>query len=103
LLFIPQSTSLYSPDYQLEVAVHGIIGGAGSRLVANDSLSVLEEYCMGLVLLISSPVDTSLQDNCTVFGVELQTHQKLSVWIIADLDLGDLSLWLFAIQAAPIV
>ncbi len=105
MLFIPQSTSLYSCDYQLEVAVHGRIGveGVGSRFEANDSLSIREVHCVGLVFTISKPVVSSLQDNCTVLGVKLETRQTFSVWIIADLDLGDLSLWLFAIQAAPIV
>ena len=58
---------------------------------------------MGLVILITNPVVSSSQDNCTVLGVKLKTRQTLTAWIIADLDLGDLSLWLLDIQAAPIV
>ncbi len=77
--------------------------GVGSRFKTNDALSVLEVHCVGLVILISRPVVSSLQDNCTVLGVKLKTRQTLTAWIIADLDLGDLSLWLFDIQAAPIV
>ncbi len=58
---------------------------------------------MGHAISMIKPVVSSLQDNCTVLGVKLETLQKLLAWIIADLDLGDLSLWMFAIQAAPIV
>jgi hypothetical protein len=60
-------------------------------------------HCVGLVILISNPVVSSLKDNCTVLGVKLEAPQILIAWPIADLDLGDLSLWLLDIQAAPIV
>ena len=50
----------------------GVVG-AGSRFEAEDSLSILEMYRVGL-LTSSNPVILSLQNNCTVLGEEFETN-----------------------------
>ncbi len=69
-----QLSSDQTPDYQLEVVVHSSMHGVGSRFVAYDSLSVLKMHRVGLVIIISNPVMSSLQHYCTVLGVELKTN-----------------------------
>ncbi len=70
------SHSIHASDqatnYQLEIQVQGIIA-VGYRFVADDSLSILKMHCVRFVITISKPVESSLQLNCTVLGVELQT------------------------------
>ena len=56
----------------MEVAVDGMGGVGDSRFVADDSLSILKVHCVGLVTF-SNPVISSLQNNCTVLVVELET------------------------------
>ncbi len=57
---------------QLEIEVQGTIGVGDSRLVADDSLSILKMHRVGLATT-SSPVKSSLKNNCTVLGLELET------------------------------
>ncbi len=45
---------------------------------------------------------SSLQNKCTARGVEFETLNHLIVWVIPDLDLLNLSLWLFDIKAAVV-
>ncbi len=67
-------TSNQATDYQLKVEVPGITGvdGVTHRFEADDSLSLFQIHCVGVVT-ISNPIILSLQHNCTVFRVELQT------------------------------
>ncbi len=66
-----------TPDDELEVVVHGK-SGAACRLVADDSLAISQIHRVGLVTL-SLPVIASLQHNCPVLGVELQTaHSSIT-------------------------
>ncbi len=76
--------------------------GVGSRFEADDSLSILEMHCVGTVTIFN-PVKSSLHHNCTVLGIELETAYCLSIWVIPDLDFGDLSLWLAHLDAYPVV
>jgi hypothetical protein len=77
--------------------------GVGSRFEADDSLSVLEMNRVDLVTTRSNPAQSSLKNNCTVLGVELKTTQVLRVWVMPDLDLGDLSLLLAELGVYPVV
>jgi hypothetical protein len=54
-----------TPDDQLEVVVHGK-GGVASRFVADDSLAIFQMHHVGLTITLSNPVESSLQNNCTV-------------------------------------
>ncbi len=63
-------SSLKTPDNQLKVVVKGKMT---SRFVADDSLSILEMHRVGLAITMSNPVHFSLEHNCTVLGVELET------------------------------
>ncbi len=51
----------------------------------------------------SNPVIPCLQNNCTVFGAESETLQRLLVWIIPDLDPANLSLRHVDLKATPYV
>ncbi len=77
--------------------------GVACRFVADDSLSILQMHRVGLVTTISDPVLSSLQNNCTVFGVEPETIKHCIVWVIPDLDLLELSLWLADFTGGPVV
>ncbi len=86
-------------DNKLKVIVV-CIGGVGSGFVADDPISILEIYRVGLpIIIISNPVIPSLQNNCTVLGVESQATQTLVIWRIPDLNLANLSLWLADLKA----
>ena len=61
-----------TPDHQLEVVVVGI-GGAASGFVADDSLAISQNHCVGLQRTVSNPVKACLEHNCPVLAVELQT------------------------------
>jgi hypothetical protein len=63
------------PDYQLEIAVVGYIRVAEefSRFEADDSLSILQIHRVGLAPILSKTIKSSLQNNCTVLGVEFQS------------------------------
>ncbi len=53
----------------------GTIGKFVTRFVADDSLSILEMYCVDLATTVSNPVKaTNLEHNCTVLGVENETN-----------------------------
>ena len=73
--FLLLDTSDQPTDDQLEVAVEANIG-IDSRFVADDSLSILEMHSVGLEPnsivheINSNPVISSLQNKCTVLGVE---------------------------------
>ena len=49
------------------------------------------------------PFKSSLQNNYTVLGIEFETKQRSNAWVIPDLDLFDLSLWLADLDAAPVI
>jgi hypothetical protein len=68
------STSDKTPDDQLKVAMDGIIRVHGSRFVADDSLSILKMYRVGIARATTNPVISSLQNNCTVLVEELETN-----------------------------
>ncbi len=53
--------------------------------------------------LVTKPTFSSLQNNCTVLGVEFETKKMLITLAIPDLDLTDLSLWLAALKAGPVI
>ncbi len=59
--------SLKLPNNQLKFEVLGVDGAgvASSRSVADDSLAIIKMQSMDLAT-ISSPVKSSLQNNCTV-------------------------------------
>ena len=59
-------------DHQLEVEVQGS-SGVASGFVANHSLAISQNHCVGLVITVSNPVKASLEHNCPVLAVELQT------------------------------
>ena len=61
-----------TPDQQLEVVVVGI-GGVASGFVADDSLAISQNHCVGLAITSSNPVIACLEHNCPVLAVELQT------------------------------
>ncbi len=61
-----------TPDQQLEVVVLGTVGVA-SGFVANHSLAISQNHCVGLVSTVSNPVKACFEHNCTVLAVELQT------------------------------
>ena len=90
-----------APDYQLEVVVAGSRGVA-SRFVADDSLSILKKHRVGFTT-ISNPVPSSLQNNCTVLGVENETQELLILYVIPGLDLFKLNLWLADLKGGPVV
>ena len=48
--------------------------GVASRFIADDSLSILQMHHVGLEITISNPVIFSLQNNCTVLAIELETN-----------------------------
>ncbi len=62
-----------TPDHQLEVVVVGT-SGVASGFVADDSLAISQNHCVGLAINSSNPVYASLQHNCPVLAVELQTE-----------------------------
>ncbi len=65
-------TSDQATNYQLEVSVVGKVVSEATRFVADDSLSVLKMHRVGHPIIIN-PVIASLQNNCTVLRIELQT------------------------------
>ena len=75
--------------------------GIGSRSVTDDSLSVRKMHRVGLAPIKSGPVPSSLQNNCTVLGVELETSKSMIAWIVPDLDLLELSLLLADFKGGP--
>ncbi len=97
-------TSDQATNDQLEVVVEGIpvVYGVASRSVADYSLSLLKVHRAGLVTL-SNPVRSSLKNNCTVLGVELQINYLLIIFVVADLDLFELHLWLADLKGGPVV
>ncbi len=94
-----------APDYQLEVKVPGMIGivGVGARFVADDSLAIRKMHRVGLLTTISIPVPSSMLNNCTVLGVENETQEFLILYVIPDLDLFNLNLWLADFIGPPVV
>ena len=60
-----------TPDDELEVEVKGI-SGVASGFVADDSLAISQNHCVGLATN-SNPVMACLEQNCPVLAVELQT------------------------------
>ncbi len=62
---------------QLEVEVERRIGETGSRFVADDSLSIIQMHRVGLAYISCHLGLSSLQNNCTVLGVEYETKQQL--------------------------
>ena len=95
----------YTPDNQLKIIVKGTpwIAWVNSRFVADDSLSILQMHRVCTATTISSPVISSLQNKCTVLGVELKTTKTSIDCAITDFDLANLSLWLVNLNAAPVV
>ncbi len=84
------------------VGISGI-RGTTSRFVAEDSFSIRKIHRVGLETFVN-PVLSSLKHNCTVLAIELQTFQCVIILlVIPDLDLFDLSLWLAALKAGPVV
>ncbi len=81
----------------------GTIGGMASRFVADDSLAIRKMHRVGHAIATSNPVYSSLQNNCAVFVVELETQKLFKVWVVPDLDLLELSLWLADFKRGPIV
>ncbi len=71
--FHSEDTSDQATNDQLDLYVFGIIERLASRFEADDSLSICQVYRVGLAKPTSNPVHSSLQHNCTVFGVELET------------------------------
>ena len=69
-----------------------------ARFVTDNALSVLQVHCVGLV---TTPASSSLQNNCAVLGVEFETKKLLTT--IPYLNLTDLSLWLAALKAGPVI
>ena len=80
-----------------------------SRLVADDSLSLLQIHRVGLettsmsLMRPTSPVKSRLQNNCTVLGIEFEAIKRLIPFAIPDLDLLQLSLWLADLKGGPVV
>ena len=60
-----------APDDELKVVVVGM-GGVASGFVADDSLAISQNHCVGLEIT-SNPVPACLEHNCPVLAVELQT------------------------------
>ncbi len=63
------------PNDQLEVEVREKIEvlGAASRFIADDSLSFSKMHRLGLVITNGNPVKSSLQNNCTISAIKLET------------------------------
>ncbi len=53
--------------------------------------------------LVTTPAYSSLQNNCAVLGVEFETKKLLTTLVIPDFNLTDLSLWLAALKAGPVI
>ena len=76
--------------------------GVATRFVADDSLTILKMHRKGLAITINNPVKSSLQNNCTVLGVEFETLKTEGFFAIPYLNLVNLSLWLVDLKAAPV-
>ncbi len=50
-----------------------LVAGVASRFEADDSLSILKLHRVALHMTNSKPVKSSLQNDCTVLVVELDT------------------------------
>ncbi len=80
----------------------GVVGVSAARFVTDNALSVLQVHCVGLGTT-PAPASSSLQNNCAVLGVEFETLKMLITLAIPDLNLTDLSLWLAALNAGPVI
>ncbi len=75
-----------------------------ARFVADDSFAIGKMHRVGLLTTKwKIQVPSSMLNNCTVLGVENETQELLILYVIPDLDLFKLSLWLADFIGPPVV